>query len=228
MDGNGLCEYHHPFSSGLDDSPLWDGGMPVEAPDLNTYLCLQMEGLERMAREIGEEQDAAVWAQRADEIARRMVETMWDPEEGMFWAQRAGTPIRIKTPFSLFPLLTGRLAPEIVRKLVAALRDESTFWTRYPVATVARNDPHYDPLQMWRGPTWINANYLLIEGLERVGEVDLARELRRKSLDLVMQMEDFSEYYHPETGEKPPKAASIFGWTASLFIEMALRESAEE
>jgi Mannosylglycerate hydrolase MGH1-like glycoside hydrolase domain len=37
-DQNGLCEYQHPFSSGLDDSPLWDDGMPVESPDLNTYL----------------------------------------------------------------------------------------------------------------------------------------------------------------------------------------------
>ena len=39
VDRNGLCEYQHPYSSGLDDSPLWDDGVPVEAPDLNTYLC---------------------------------------------------------------------------------------------------------------------------------------------------------------------------------------------
>ena len=42
---NGLCEYSHPFSSGLDDSPLWDDGMPVESPDLNTYLCMQQDTL---------------------------------------------------------------------------------------------------------------------------------------------------------------------------------------
>jgi glycogen debranching enzyme len=202
--------------------------MPVEAPDLNTYLCLQLEALGRMARVIGEEQDAARWEKEADEVARRMVEAMWDPGAGMFWATHLGEPVRIKTPFSLFPMLTGRLPAEIVRRLVAALHDEQTFWTRFPVATVARDDPHYDPLQMWRGPTWINTNYLLMEGLERVGEQELARDLRRRSLELVMQMGDFSEYYHPETGEKPPKAASIFGWTASLFIEMALRESEEE
>ena len=50
LDGNGLCEYQHPFSSGLDDSPLWDDGMPVESPDLNTYLFLQQEALGRMAQ----------------------------------------------------------------------------------------------------------------------------------------------------------------------------------
>ncbi len=47
QDRNGLCEYLHPYSSGLDDSPLWDEGTPVESPDLNTYLVLQAQALER-------------------------------------------------------------------------------------------------------------------------------------------------------------------------------------
>jgi len=44
-DADGLAQYNHPYSSGLDDSPLWDYGMPVESPDLNTYLCVQMGSL---------------------------------------------------------------------------------------------------------------------------------------------------------------------------------------
>ena len=48
VDGNGLCEYQHPYSSGLDDSPMWDEGVHVESPDLNTYLCLQQEALAKM------------------------------------------------------------------------------------------------------------------------------------------------------------------------------------
>ncbi|HEX6035672.1 MAG TPA: hypothetical protein VFY83_14620, partial [Anaerolineales bacterium] len=65
-DGNGLCEYQHPYSSGLDDSPLWDDGMPVEAPDLNTYLYLQQESLAKIASAIGNEQDAEMWRGRAE------------------------------------------------------------------------------------------------------------------------------------------------------------------
>ena len=55
LDHNGLCEYQHPFSSGLDDSPLWDRGMPVESPDLNTYLCLQQEALAKIGEVIRRE-----------------------------------------------------------------------------------------------------------------------------------------------------------------------------
>ncbi|MBI3359797.1 MAG: hypothetical protein HY023_01655, partial [Chloroflexi bacterium] len=92
VDGNGLCEYHHPYSSGLDDSPLWDEGMPVEAPDLNTYLCLQQEELAKIAMVIGERDDAALWAARADALAERMIREMWDGEAGLFWATKRYSP----------------------------------------------------------------------------------------------------------------------------------------
>jgi len=225
VDGNGLCEYQHPYSSGLDDSPLWDDGVPVEAPDLNTYLCLQAEALSKIATVLGEKADADLYARQADQFAERMIAQMWDEEAGLFWASHLGQRVNVRTPFNLFPLMTGRLPPEIVARLVSHLTDENEFWTRYPVPTVAKNDPKYDPMTMWRGPTWLNVNYLLIEGLERVGYTDLARTLRQRSLDMMLNGLDIFEYYHPETGECPPKAASIFGWSSALFIDMAIKET---
>jgi glycogen debranching enzyme len=88
---------------------------------------------------------------------------------------------------------------------------------------VALNDPKFEPLTMWRGPTWVNVNYLMIEGLQRTGYVDLARELRRRTLDLICLHDDIYEYYQPQTGAVPPKAASIFGWSAAVFIDLAIQ-----
>jgi len=227
-DGNGLCEYKHPFSSGLDDSPLWDDGMPVESPDLNTYLCLQQEALANIARVLGLSADAELWAQRADEQARRMIQLRWDKEAGLFWPVQHGARINVRTPFNLFPLVTGRMPADIAARMVAHLTDENQFWTHYPLATVARNDPKYSPLQMWRGPTWVNVNYLMIEGLQRSGYPELARELRQRTLELIQGQDDIYEYYHPETGEKPPKAASTFGWSAAIFIDLVIQAMKEE
>ena len=224
-DGNGLCEYHHPFSSGLDDSPLWDEGVPVESPDLNTYLCLQQEALSKIARVIGEARDVERWARGADALAARMIRWMWDGPAGLFWASHPhnGSRINVRTPFSLFPLLTGRLPADMAQRLVAHLTDEREFWPRYPVPTVALNDPKFNPLQMWRGPTWVNINYLLIEGLQRTGYGDLARDLRCRTLDMLSAHDDIYEYYQPQTGEVPPKAASIFGWSSAVFIDLAIQ-----
>jgi len=224
-DGDGLPEYQHPFSSGLDDSPLWDDGMPVTAPDLNTYLVLQEEAIARMAEVIGEQGDAAAWGGRADRLAERMIDKLWDPEAGLFWAMHKGARVNVRTPFSLLPLITGRMPAEIVDRLIEHLTNPDEFWTRYPVPTVAKNDPAYSPLEMWRGPSWVNINYLLAEGLSRVGRNDLARELRRRSLEMMQSSDDIYEYYHPETAEIPPKAAPLFGWSSALFIEMAIEES---
>ena len=42
-----------------------------------------------------------------------------------------------------------------------------------------------------------------------------------------MGQDDIYEYYHPETGEPPPKAAPIFGWSAAVFIDLAIQASRE-
>jgi glycogen debranching enzyme len=226
-DGNGLCEYQHPYSSGLDDSPLWDDGLPVEAPDLNTYLCLQAEALGWMAGAIGDAAAAQRWEAQAQALADRMQAQMWDADAGLFWACRppARQRVNVRTPFNLFPLLTGRMPPAINARLVAHLLDERSFWPRYPVPTVALDDPKYDSLTMWRGPTWVNVNYLLVEGLRRCGYAAEASALRRRTLEMMLGDKDIFEYYQPETGEGPPKAASTFGWSSALFIELAIEET---
>jgi glycogen debranching enzyme len=81
---------------------------------------------------------------------------------------------------------------------------------------------------MWRGPAWANINYFFIEALRQVGQHDLARALREKTLNLVMRRPGIYEYYNSDTGEPPPAAADVFGWTAAVFIDLAIQASLEE
>jgi len=181
--------------------------MPVTAPDLNTYLVMQMECLGRIARVIGLSGEADDWEQRAQAHLQRMIAYLWDEKAGLFRAKRKGETIPVLTPFNLFPLITGRLPDEIAARLVEHLTDPAEFWTKYPIPSVAVNDPLYNPMQMWRGPTWINVNYMMVEGLERSGYPVVARELRRRTLDLVMQHSDIYEFYHrnpPNPAPMPP------------------------
>ncbi len=223
-DGDGIVQYNHPFSSGLDDSPLWDYGMPVEAPDLNTHLQVQMAALGEMARLLGLKTEAEMWARRRRALVGRMIEHFWDERAGLFQFQHRHERIPVRTPFGLLPLLTGELPGPIAARLVEGLQAPA-LWGAHPLATVARDDPHYDPEQMWRGPIWINVNYFFIEALERVGRLDLARKLAEETLQLMLAHNDIYEYYNPDTGAPPPKAAPIFGWSAALFIDLAIRLS---
>jgi putative isomerase len=225
LDGNGLCEYQHPYSSGLDNSPLWDEGMPVESPDLNTYLFLELEALAKIARAISLPVQARAWAERASALSDRLVERCWDPQAGLFWAKKNGVRINTRTPFNLFPLITGQLPAEIANRLVAHLTDPAEFWPQYPVPSVALNDPAFSAIRMWRGPTWVNVNYLLMEGLWRSGYPQVAQRLRRSTLDMINRNADIFEYYQPKTGLRPPQAASIFGWSSAIFIDLAIQDA---
>jgi putative isomerase len=227
-DVDGLAQYNHPYSSGLDDSPLWDGGMPVESPDLNTYLCVQMGSLAVMAEALGMDAEGAMWRRRAEAIVRRMIEVMWDEEAGLFRALRDEEPVPVVTPFNLYPLWTGQLPDEIRGRLIGHLTNPERFWGEYIIPTVARDDPLYDPETMWRGPVWANINYFFIEALHQVGEHELARTLRDKTLRLIMDQSSIYEYYSAETGQPPAMAADTFGWTAAVFIDLAIQASQEE
>jgi putative isomerase len=228
LDGNGLCEYLHPWSSGLDNSPLWDQGLPVETPDLNAYLCMQYDYLGRIATVLGRQAEARTWHERAAQMAQLMIALRWDAQSGAFWAAKNGERLHVRTPFHLFPLITGRMPEPIAQRLVATLTDERQFWSHHPVPTVAFDDPAHNPLSMWRGPIWLNVNYLLIDGLLRAGYREQAHELRRRTIELAMAADDFYEYYHPVTGEKPPRATNAFGWSAALFIDLVIAASSAE
>ncbi len=227
-DHDGIVEYNHPYSSGLDDSPLWDEGVPVESPDINTYLVLQAEAMAKIAHELGLADDERAWQASAADLTRRMVDHMWDEQAGVFWALRDHKRIQALTPFNLYPLLTGRLDRRIADKLVAHLQDPNEFAAPFPIPTVARNDPKYNPERMWRGPAWMNINYLFIEGLVRAGYPDAARQLRDQTLDLVMRHPDIYEYYNPETSNPPSSAASVFGWSSAVFVDLAIKASRGE
>ena len=220
---DGLAQYNHPYSSGLDDNPLWDEGMPVVSPDLNTYLYHQMQALGRIAGMLGLEAEAARWQERSESLVRLMIERLWDEESGVFRALHRGKPVPVLTPFNLYPLWTGALPLGIGKRLLEHLKSPREFWGKRMLPTVARNDPNYSPETMWRGPVWANINYFFVEALEINGLHDDARTLREATLDLLRQTNGIYEYYNPETGEPPVTAAPMFGWSAAVFIDLAIR-----
>jgi glycogen debranching enzyme len=78
---------------------------------------------------------------------------------------------------------------------------------------------------MWRGPVWVNINYFFIEALRQIGYDEVADQLQTKTLELIMQQPSIYEYYAAETGIPPKKSAEIFGWSAAVFIDLAIQAS---
>jgi glycogen debranching enzyme len=151
---------------------------------------------------------------------------MWDEEAGYFRSSGAGVPVAAETAVSLLPLLTGRLPGRYVAGILAALDDPDRFATPWAVPTVARRDPSFSEERMWRGPVWVNVNALLAEGLAVSGQPARARELVEQTLRLVIHAGGPHEYFTPTTGRKARTATTAFGWSAALFVDLAVRASA--
>jgi glycogen debranching enzyme len=128
---------------------------------------------------------------------------------------KSNEPIRVDHVANLLPLFAG-VPAERARALVAALG--STFDAPWPVPSVPVTDPAFDGRRYWRGPTWINVNWTLIEGLRRAGESTAAdRLVVGRTLELV-ERSGFREYFDPLTGEGC--GAEDFAWTAALAIDL--------
>ena len=222
LDHDGLAEYGHPYSSGLDDSPVFDGPIPTTAPDLAAYLVQQDRELADLwDRYAPGAADTAALRRRADQTAESLLR-LWDPELRRFVAWGAGEPILSDTVVGLIPLFTGTLPEPVASELVAAIEDPARYAAPWVIPTVSLSDPDYSPTRMWRGPVWVNTTLLVAEGLERSGRAELAREIRERVAALIIHAGGPHEYFNPETGEKAPRATTAFAWSAALFIDNAV------
>jgi len=126
----------------------------------------------------------------------------------------------------LIPLILD-LPSGIVNTLVNKhLLNENEFWLPFPVPSVAKSEPTFRPsantflkmTNIWRGSTWINMNWYLVQGLKKHGYKEEAEKIIEKSVDLVRK-EGFREFFNPFTGEGGGE--KNFGWS-TLVLDMIL------
>ncbi len=86
----------------------------------------------------------------------------------------------------------------------------------FPLASVPKDSAYFQPKRYWQGPTWLNTNWLIADGLRRYGYNEEAAFIEEKSVELV-QKSGCYEYFSPIDGS--PSGAPNFSWTAALTID---------
>ena len=129
----------------------------------------------------------------------------------------ANAHICVEHVANYLPLYAGVVPPERANALAARLDDPALYGTAWPLPTVPPGDPAFEPRRYWRGPTWINVNWLLVDGLRRAGFADQANQLAARTVELVTRS-GFREYFDPQSGEGC--GADSFAWTAALAIDL--------
>ena len=175
----------------------------VEEVLTNVFYILGLQSLSRLCRDAAQ---ASALQVRAATVQAALIAKCYDERAGAFFdlAGNDEQPLRTLTITALAPLALPTLDSAIVARLLGHLRDPQTFALPYPIPSVAATEPTFIPGNahgfIWRGPSWINTNWLLGEGLRAHRAEDLRQNLLTQTCAMIEQS-GFREYYHPYTGE---------------------------
>ncbi len=158
------------------------------------------------------------------ENTKASLEQLWDPYTSQYYSKNTttGKLIKVSSIGTLLPLYAGSIPKERAKILVELLKSKHLFGTSYPVPTVPVNSEWFKEHLYWQGPSWINTNWLIIDGLKRYGFDDEAEQIRQQTLGMVAKS-GINEYFSPKNGT--PAGAQNFSWTASLTIDLIAQKN---
>jgi hypothetical protein len=176
----------------------------------NTVLVLSLDALARLEEDLagllesrtdaqggGNGEGAARLRQQAagnrttrERVADAIRRHLWSEQDGLFYPYdlRAGRLVRVATVSSLLPLLAGIATPEQAARLIGHLRDPGKFATPFPIPSTALDEPAFDPLRYWAGPSWPVPNWLIARALSGL-DPELGAHLRGRTLAMIAETE---------------------------------------
>lgn len=133
----------------------------------------------------------------------------------------AGHHLHAGTAASFMPLFAGAASGSQAETLYATLNSIS-FCTLhqgncYTIPNFDMTADEFDSRNYWRGPVWININWMLSQGLKGYGYKEKADAMKKDMIQLPIRF-GFHEYFDSQTGEG--YGSSGFSWTAALFLDL--------
>lgn len=195
----------------------------VEDALFNGVMARADHDLGRIARALGK--DPAPFEARSWRVTDAMNERLWRGDRHFYASRdaRRGTIIDLMSAAGFTPLFANVPTPERAVEVCGQLdtnsfcpRDDEDCWA---VPSFDRENPGYSADRYWKGPVWLNVNWLIYDGLMRYGLTDYAARIRRAIRELPLGA-GFREYYDPETGKG--HGTDGFGMTAAVVIETLL------
>lgn len=204
-----------------DEEAIRDAGCPFLAVDVlfNSILCQANLDLALIAGAIGEDPDP--WEERYHQTKKSINKKLWDEESGVYLNLdlREKSKIDVKVLSGFLPLYAG--IPDINRadKMMEYLNTASFCRLDkecFAAPSYDKKSADYSTQKYWRGPIWMNLNWLICIGLAKYEKSEYSERILNTIIELPMK-EGFYEYYDPETGDG--YGSEHFAWTAALLID---------
>jgi hypothetical protein len=136
---------------------------------------------------------------------------------------RNDKPIRFVSSSSFSPLYAGIPSENKAKKLVNTMLSKFGNENMYLCASFDPTNDRYNPKKYWRGPVWINLNWMLYYGLLDYGYNDVAKRIKNDSIEILEKV-GFYEYFDARKNIyksiKKGYGGSNFSWSAALFLDL--------
>lgn len=234
----GLWFWDNAMQSGADNNAALTNEpkdpSAILAVDASVWAMREYLAMAAIADHLNDPKAARSYRQQAAATRSAILAKLWSSTDAMFFNRRRanGTWVRVISWSSFLPLVDGLLPPADARRMIRChLLNPDEMQSRYGLRSLAKSEPAYNnqaiinPYSNWRGPIWINANFLDWIALRRYGfhaesrwlAVTLAAMLHRD----VAKWDSMHEDYNADTGdglaptpEQSPggKFAGFVGW----------------
>ncbi len=125
--------------------------------------------------------------------------------------------IKVDAISNYFVLFANLRNEDINNKIINKLKEYNS-QNEYFFTTVNPKDKTFEETRYWRGPVWINSNWIVYQGLLDKDK-NFSNLIKNKTLEL-LENKKFHEYYNYKTGEC--LGANNFSWSAALYLDLKL------
>ena len=123
--------------------------------------------------------------------------------------------IKVDAISNYFILFADLKNKEINNKIISKLKKYNS-QKEYFFTTVNPKDKTFEETRYWRGPVWINSNWIIYQGLINKDK-NFSELLKNKTLEL-LENKNFHEYYNFKNGDC--LGANNFSWSAALYLDL--------
>ncbi|MEB8345724.1 trehalase family glycosidase [Flavobacteriaceae bacterium KMM 6898] len=197
----------------------------VQDPLFNSMLIKSNKSLISLYKMIGGNEDKIEQLEHWQEKSIASFNTkLFDKELGAYihYDLRNNKPIRMVSSSSFSPLYAGIPSKEQAEVLVKTMMEKFGGEDMYLCASFDPSSDQFNPKKYWRGPVWINLNWMLYHGLVDYGYNDLAKRIKSDSIE-ILEKAGFYEYFDPRKStyknEVKGYGGSDFSWSAALFLD---------
>jgi len=191
-------------------------------PVFNSLLIKSNASLIRIGNKL--DKDTSYIQSKMERGIKSFFKYLWNEQDSLYYPYDTAEQTQINKHCSgcYVPIFAGIPSTDQVKELV---RHWKNYNDNVLIPSCFPDQIGFEQKNYWRGPVWININWMIWKGLLNYEMNNLAEKIKLSSIELIEKFGSY-EYFDPFVNTTSTKGlgGKDFSWTAGLIIDMLRSE----